>query len=309
VRRHDRQANDIAGSGTSLLHALLPPTAVAALLFIGCAGRLVYTQAPVSQNAEVAVSLEGRGEHRVLVRRQASSPPWNTLLLRNAGGAPLKGVQLWGLGGMDLIELDAATAETRLQPFALLPGEQLVVTSTGVAGTSSRLLTGTLAWQWPPTDAPSGWPGGTRNARRREDGAIELNPRGDQAWVELSLEAPIALKGMRVAWEAEGPADALAPWVSSDGKTWMKIAPPRRVDLQRPMELGDMAAGHRRVALRLACAGSATGGGPLILRRLRLEREIEAPGGLRLWPAGLSEARLAFRAPSDGRLTLRLMGL
>jgi hypothetical protein len=290
--------------------------AAVVVLAAACAVGGVAIEAPAGPGGEVVATLEGAGKCRLKVRRETGAPAWNAVALTNEGAEPLRGIRAWGLGGVDLVQLE----EGDPRPFGLLPGERLVCTTTfekagdAAGATGGRLLTGTFEWAWAAkkgeATGAARWPGALKNASIRPDGAIVMTPPlAGEAWVEVWFEAPIAPMGGSVAWEIEGGSGRIVAWVSHDGKVWTKRAPERWMDRQTPLALGATATGGRRMGLRLACDGASTGARPLIVRWMRVERTIQAAGGLRLWPVGEAEARVEVTGPEAGRMGVRLMAL
>jgi hypothetical protein len=290
------------------LRSLLPRTALlSALLLAGACARAPWIEDPVAmQGDDVIVRAAGAGRHRFTVLRSPQSPPLTALTCRNAGPGLLEQVRFWGLGGRDLADLNPDSGQAP-EPFRLLPGEKLTLSQSGgeAAGRPS-LLTGVLGWEWPPEAADGAaprWPGLIVGAAAGADGAIAFQETpGTESRLELALDSPIPIRSLRVGWSGGlvrvPPSSSIDVWVGDDQGRWVRAAHPAAVDVQRPFEI-PAAAGRKDFRLRLSWRQGLGGPTPPVLRRIRIEREFQAPGRLRLLPAGASEIRFAFAAPAE----------
>lgn len=287
------------------LHPLIAGLAFV-LLALACARPAIYIPPESVDGPDRTIRLDAPGNYRVIVQRDPLSAPWEALSFRNPGTKRLTGIQLWGLGGIDLLQLDEKTAEDAARGFTLLPDEQLVFTAVPADDETPALLTGTFSWQWPIVRRETPWPGRVYGAEVRPDGTIAFTRTN--SWVQIELVSPLPLHDLRVAWGGEYVEGAIECLTSLDGRTWARRTPRRSVDPTHPFALGDVVRGEHRVWLRLALSSDvpAMSIAPVI-NQLRIERIVQMPGTIRLWPAGLSEVRLAWREPRDSSLVMHLL--
>lgn len=311
------EAGPLRGAGRRVRRALAALGAL--LLASACAHSPVKLQAMTAAGQGMTARIETAGLTRIQVARDRQSPPWDTVSLLNAAAAPLQGIQLWDAGRSSL--LTTAGGKTRTTdlyaPFALLPGEVLALTAPATADQ----LTGLLSWETPREPARlKGSLARIQRAECREDGSIVLTPGKSAAWVQLELSAPLTFTSARIAWEAEPAPSEPYLMLSLDGDTWIRVGrrPEQpRVDWQHPLDLSERVAGIRRFFIRVAYEVPATGshepGGArapeaLRLRRLRVDREVQGPGRLRKWGAGINEFDVTIKSPAQPELELRLSG-
>jgi hypothetical protein len=158
------------------------------------------------------------------------------------------------------------------------------------------------------------WPGRLFNAWVQPDGSILMRPPGeDEARIEIVLDAPAPPRLVRLACETNASPGALQAWIQSNDGAWIRLNQSHPLGFEHPLEAKqEFVHWGRRVPIRLSCSrGQGLGGvgGVVTVRRLRVEAQVEAGGGLRPWPAGQAEARLSFGAPRHGRLEFCLMAL
>jgi hypothetical protein len=288
-------------------------------LLAGCS-RPAFIARPVpTQTGEVLVRIENPGTTRVEVERGKQTPPWDALAMRNAGNAPLRNLQFWGLGRHSLIVSPGGEVkpESVYSPFALLPGEELALSSpTGPKAPQGQIF-GILHWLSP--GAPEQLGGcfmRVKNARIVENGAIALTPGEGEAYVQLELSAPLTYESVRLAWEAEPAPYEPQVWFNLSGDVWARKPLASRVDWLHPAELAPTIAGYRRFWIRLVYevpkAGSKEAGRgeppqTLIIKRIRIDREMQGPGKLKSWKTGKNSFDVTVEG-KDVNLEIRMRG-
>jgi hypothetical protein len=260
-----------------------------------CAGAALYSEAPpVNAAGAMKLRLDLPGDHRVMARRPEAAPPWELVAVRNAGTALLEGLRMWGLGGVDLL---APAPPAQPAPFGLLPGERLVCTATDLPDGDGRMLTGTFFWDWPVDPDDPRWPGPSSRVIRPDTGGLAFDPGGREARLELVVDSPLPLNWLRIGWDSVGDSALVQVWTSRDGRNWARAPQRSAVSIERPLDLASALDGQGGpLRVRLEVDGAETGGQPLVLSRLRIEREFRVRGDLRNFAEGLSELRLAWRA-------------
>jgi hypothetical protein len=135
-------------------------------------------------------------------------------------------------------------------------------------------------------------------------------PGEDEARIEIVLDAPAPPRWARLACETDAPPGTLQAWIQSKDGAWIRLRQNDALDFRHPLEVKQEAIQWgRRVPIRLSCSFGQGSRGEATVRRLRIESQVEVPGGLRPWPAGQAESRLSFRSPRHGRLEFCLMAL
>lgn len=293
-------------AGAGALGLLLPAaTGLATSLLAGCARGARFIEAPLGP--EPIFTLPGPGTWRVMLKGERENP-WSGVMLRNPGTQPLGDLRFNDIGGADLLDLAEASAE----PFLLLPGESLTLTDEAGAASStnatSRGVRGTMLWEL-PTSADA-----TRACFRRMDGlawdgppagtrgGLAARPSRNEVWVEMIVNAPLPHRRVGLAWEIDAGGEPPAVWLSLNGGAWARMTASRqRVSYAEPLDLTTSVGKARAFILRIGFA-AGEGGLSRTLRKLRLERELFAPGKLRAWRPGLNELSLAYRGPATASL-------
>jgi hypothetical protein len=283
----------------------------------GAAGPAPIQPAPLPGGGSL-IRIEQSGVSRVAVERPAGvSIPWEVLSLRNAGVTPLRNVDFWSQGRTSLLLPPGGNfkPEDLYTPFTLLPGEDFALS----APTGTEQLFGILQWL-SPRDPKSlrGSFQNMKNAKIRPDGTIALTPGKSEAWLQFDLTAPLTYSSVRVAWEAEPEPISPQLWINLEGDVWARIPQPRpRVDWLHPADITQTVAGNRHFWLRLVYeipeegqteAGAALAAETLVLRRIRIDREVQGPGHLRAWRPGTNLFDLSLQGRSKPELEIRIKG-
>lgn len=313
--------------------ALMLALAVACGVLAACGVRANYLAGQTAPGGEAQVTIAKSGLTRVALRREKTTPPWTSLALRNGGEAVARGIELWGQGASELIVTRGLwkQPEVPFRPFSLLPEEQFSLTATG-GGAQAALLNGLFYWELPQDGRKlKASLSGARRARLEPDG-IRFSPGRGEAYVEFRLESPMPLTAARVAWSIPSTQPNPQVWVNTDGDVWGRLPLPRPVtDWLHPVDLTPTVKGRTSFWLRIVYnqepdesedeedaeesplgkkkrARHAAAGRELTIGKLRIEREVQAPGSLRAWRGGVNELSVTVAAPQNPNLELRLIG-
>lgn len=280
--------------------------------------RRVEAQAGADGMPRVAITAPGLT--RVLIARPAAQAPWPGFSLQASGNQPVRQIRFWGLGRNDLVAPSAAAkTEEVFTPFDLLPREScaLTVDSAGALvkadaakAPPASTLRGLCLWELPASAEA------LQAALRRSAGlnwdtthGLLLGTNGATALLEFAFSSPLPHSRVEMAWDFAPAATEPEIWLSLDGEAWVKQSA-RRVaqPWNEPLDLTAAVHGQRRFMLRVQIPGERFAEtGPVVLRRLRIEREFQAPGRLREWRPGLNEISLQI-AGGSGPLELRWLG-
>jgi hypothetical protein len=247
---------------------------------------------------------------RVLIARPAAQAPWPGFSLLASGNQPVRQIRFWGLGRNDLVAPPATEKATEVfAPFDLLPRESCALT-VDAAGALASTLRGLCLWELPASAEA------LQGALRRSAGlnwdtthGLLLGTNGATALLEFAFSAPLPHSRVEMAWDFAPAVAEPEIWLSLDGEAWVKQSG-RRVaqPWSEPLDLTAAVHGQRRFMLRVQIPGERFAEtGPVVLRRLRVEREFQAPGRLREWRPGLNEISLKI-AGRSGPLELRWLG-
>lgn len=292
----------------------------ALLVLAGCSRPAFLAQPVPTKTGETLVRIENSGTTRVRLQRDAQAAPWDAVSMRNAGDGPLRKVRFWDMGRRSLVLTPAGVKPGDVYtPFTMLPSEELALTAPSAPNAPADQIFGILHWISPndPVQLAGSFTR-TNRARGIENGNIMLTPaEGNEAYVQMELSAPLSYERVRIAWEAEPAPFEPQLWFNLDGDVWARQPLAHRVDWLHPADITQAIAGRRRFWLRLVYevpregmseAGSAAEPPEsLIIRRIRIDRQLQGPGGLKDWKTGRNE----FDIHAEGKepnLELRING-
>ncbi len=278
-----------------------------------CAGLLAGCLAPVSRipgipgnEGALSAELTMPGANLIELDGYPENQAWHSFSLANRGSTTAGNILLWGLGRSSIIHPDNdAIPSVRILPFALLPEEQFICTSTGESGEPGSGLVGSLFWEIP--DNLNGFKACMTRRNR-----VKLNEPSGLTWsnlqreglVEFSFNAPFPHRSAHVSWSAQTTIQSavsanvtldvtkhIRAWISPDGNSWVRVRPPHGgVSWINPMDLTGLVRNQHQFILRLSVnhpEGEIISGtrrkrpDNITLTRMRVEREIAAPGGIR----------------------------
>lgn len=286
-----------------LQHALRA-LALCALVFapVGCASRMAFVTANPAEDGHLEFVLAEPGVTRVVTRRDEDSGLWQQIVLSNAGPRAVRGIELWGSGGLDLLQLDASrSGETGgFTPFALIPGQTLSLfcDRSGVQGDGTLL--GNSLWELPrdPAIAKAAFLH-SANAAPQPEGTLLLSGSQGRAFAEWQFESPYPLSAARVIWSQFPERPIPKVWISLDGKAWGSIeAVPGQKGVQ-PVDLSSTVKGHAGFRVRLELSDTPRDRVDLLLSGLMIEAEFQAPAKIREWRPGLNEITLRRKGAAE----------
>ena len=292
----------------------------ALLLLAGCSRPDFYAKAIPSKTGETLVRVENPGTTRVQLERGAQAGAWDAFSMRNAGDGPLRKVQFWDMGRHSLVVTPTGVkAGDVYTPFTMMPGEELALTAPSSPNAPADQLFGILHWISPRDPQQlAGALTRIQRARGIENGSIILTPaEGNEAYVQMELSAPLSYESVRIAWEAEPEPFEPQLWFNLDGDVWARQPLAHRVDWLHPADITQAIAGRRRFWLRLVyevpkegSSESGTSAAPpesLIIRRIRIDRQLQGPGELKKWKTGRNDFDVRLEG-KDPNLEIRVNG-
>ncbi len=267
---------------------------------VGCAGggqRLVGAR--LTADGAAAALLSQGGLSRIFVQAGAHPPGWDGVLLDNRGTSRIENLRLWGFGPDGLIEPFTGV----FSPFSLMPGERFLCRVTAAGGLTPGTLGGSFLWQM-PVDArgAENCIAAMQSGRVEPGRGIVLRPAKGEAWVELAVDAPFEHQSARLGWSVE-PAGKITVMVSVEEGSWGQASSMGDTWL-KPLDVSATIKGRRWFRVKLL---TPRGRGEVVIGKLRLERELAAPGQFRQWSAGRNETSVAFDAPRGALLDVKLL--
>ena len=295
----------------TLLPLPLPLLILACALLAACAGPTTFVNINPSAEGQLAFELPAPGVTRVVTRLPEPLAPFRQIVLSNAGPRPVRGIELWGSGGLDLLQLDLTRsgASNAFQPFALLPAQTLSIFADHSAPQAEGRLLGSMLWQ-NPADVSLAANSLIRkkNAAPQPDGSLVLAGASGDASVEWRFESPYPFSSARLTWSQYPEKPLPRIWISLDGKAWARLdAGSSRIGSARVIDFGSTVAAHTSFLLRLSIDANSPEAADLLLSGLIVETAFEAPATIREWRPGLNEITLKRKSPNDTPLKVQLI--
>jgi hypothetical protein len=295
------------------------PVVLFIVLLTGCLTPISRVSIQSRAEDTLSATLTAPGSSRIHLEGYENDRSWHSFSLANRSPARAGNIVFWGQGRSSIIRPDTdALPPVRILPFSLLPGEHFVCTSTGRAGEAGSGLIGTLLWEIP--DDLNGFKACLEKRNR-----VHLNDPPGLTWynleregmVEFLFSAPFPHRRASLNWAAQTTihtmisgdvtldvTDLIRVWISSNGKTWVRINPPRGgVSWINAMDLTELVRDRHSFMLRLSAGypedqivtdSVRRRPGRIILTRMRVEREISAPGGIRPLKKGSDSIPVQF---------------